>query len=245
MDAIEILGSLLGPKSSGSGLGTKILKDILAGGGARQRETPTSPPSTPPSATPRSPRGSGDLRPEEIERQARELEDLLQVAKNRSGTQTPRPRTTAPANEPTEARNPRPGRIPAGREPRDSHSSPTGIQQEQALILVRAMVNAAKSDGQISRNEQDQILQQLEPASADVLQFLREEFAKPLDVREFVWSVPLGMEQQVYTISLFAIDLDTRAESNYLRELAHGLRISPEMVNRIHHQVGAPLPRPG
>jgi uncharacterized membrane protein YebE (DUF533 family) len=101
------------------------------------------------------------------------------------------------------------------------------------MILVRAMVHAAKCDGEISQAEQQSILSRLENPSPDAIRFLREEFAKPLDVREFTWSVPVGMEQQVYTMSLIAIDVDSDREESYLRELAHGLRLSPEVCDQI------------
>jgi uncharacterized membrane protein YebE (DUF533 family) len=116
-------------------------------------------------------------------------------------------------------------------------------QNEQALILVRAMVNAAKADGEISQAEQQSILGRLNNPSPEAIQFLREEFKKPLDVREFAWSVPVGMEQQVYTMSLIAIDLDTSHEQSYLRELAHGLRIPPEVCEQIQERMGAGSPR--
>ena len=90
-------------------------------------------------------------------------------------------------------------------------------QDERALILVRAMVNAAKSDGQLSQAEQQSILEHVGNTSRETIQFLRDEFSRPLDVRKFAWSVPLGMEQQVYTISLIAIDLDECTEETTRR----------------------------
>ncbi|MCH5373076.1 MAG: tellurite resistance TerB family protein, partial [Planctomycetes bacterium] len=113
-------------------------------------------------------------------------------------------------------------------------------QNERALVLVRAMVNAAKSDGQISQAEQQSILEHIDSRSPETIQFLRSEFAKPLDVREFAWSVPKGMEQEVYTMSLIAIDLDTDREARYLTELAHGLRLSDDVRDKIHQRLGAP-----
>jgi uncharacterized membrane protein YebE (DUF533 family) len=111
------------------------------------------------------------------------------------------------------------------------------IRDVKALALVRAMVNAAKCDGQISQAEQQAILDHLADPSPDAIQFLRDEFSKPLDVREFAWSVPLGMEEQVYAISLIAIDLDTRRETEYLQELGHALRLSPESREAIKEQI--------
>ncbi len=76
--------------------------------------------------------------------------------------------------------------------------------------------------------------------SREAIQFLREEFSRPLDVHEFASSVPLGMEQQVYTMSLIAIDLDTGREAKYLLELARSLRIPDEVREQIHQRLGAP-----
>jgi uncharacterized membrane protein YebE (DUF533 family) len=124
--------------------------------------------------------------------------------------------------------------------PKQYDSRPTGAdsQNDQALVLVRAMINAAKCDGEISQEEQNKILSQFQDVSQDVIQYLRQEFAKQLDVRDFAWSVPIGMEQQVYMISLTSIDLDRQTEAGYLRELAHGLRLSPTACNQIHQRLG-------
>ncbi|MGK0271081.1 MAG: uncharacterized membrane protein YebE (DUF533 family) [Cocleimonas sp.] len=48
------------------------------------------------------------------------------------------------------------------------------------------------------------------------------------------------MEQQVYFMSLLAIDLDSNEEAHYLDELAKGLNISQDICNQIHEKVGAP-----
>ena len=108
------------------------------------------------------------------------------------------------------------------------------------MVLVRAMVNAAKSDGQIDQAEQQSILGRLSDRSPETIEFLRKEFARPLNVQEFARSVPLGMEEQVYMLSLITIDLDTAGEAKYLTALSDALRISPEVRNQIHAKVGAP-----
>ena len=102
------------------------------------------------------------------------------------------------------------------------------------------MVNASKSDGQVSQAEQEEILKRIDHVTQTEIDFLRTEFAKPLDVREFAWSVPLGMEEQVYALSVIAIDLDENKEAHYLGDLAHGLRLQPKRCNEIHRQYGAP-----
>ena len=102
------------------------------------------------------------------------------------------------------------------------------------------MINAAKADGSIDQKEQDGIVSRLEPLSPEETQFLRDEFRRPLNVHEFAHDVPRGMEQEVYSVSLMAIDLDTNPEAQYLRELAECLRIDPPLCNEIHTHYNAP-----
>lgn len=206
MDAIDILGSLLGHKSSKPGKGSDVLKDIF-GGGSRSR-----------------PSSSGPPKPADIARQSKELEDLLNVA---NGRQTQR---SAPSRSDAESQ-----RRSTSQDRQDNSG-----QNERALILVQAMINAAKSDGKIDPAEQETILKRLSDRSPSTIEFLRTEFAKPLNVREFCASIPIGMEQQVYTMSLIAIDLDTGQEAKYLMDLANGLRLDPDVREQIHQRLGAP-----
>jgi uncharacterized membrane protein YebE (DUF533 family) len=48
------------------------------------------------------------------------------------------------------------------------------------------------------------------------------------------------MEQQVYTMSLIAIDLDTGEEAKYLMELSESLRLPTAVREQIHQRLGAP-----
>lgn len=70
--------------------------------------------------------------------------------------------------------------------------------------------------------------------------FLKQEFDRSTSAHEFAMSVPVGMEQQVYTLSLIAIDLDTGDEAKYLMELADSLRLSKDVRQQIHERLGAP-----
>lgn len=117
---------------------------------------------------------------------------------------------------------------------------PSELENERMKLLVRAMVSAAKSDGQLDEAEQKSIFSQLGEVTQDEVDFLRAEFAKPLDVRSFAWDVPLGLEESVYGFSLMSIDLDRNKEATYLRELAHGLRLDPETCNAIHRKMNEP-----
>jgi uncharacterized membrane protein YebE (DUF533 family) len=121
---------------------------------------------------------------------------------------------------------------------------PVGVDQKeaatQAEILIRAMINAAKADGNIDREEQEKVIAKLGDITQAEADFVRSEFNAPLDVDAFINSVPRGMEEQVYAVSLTAIDLDTNKEAKYLQQLAKGFRIQAETANAIHEQLGAP-----
>jgi uncharacterized membrane protein YebE (DUF533 family) len=241
MDPMEILGSLLGQKAGGASPGAAILKEILLGGSKRQAPERQAPaPSG--GQRPSSSRGSSspswqEPASDDIEAQAKELSDLLNVANERSTRrntapqQPTQPQMRQPAPAPRQPANPQPQQGGWGQE--SSADDETARQNDQATVLIRAMVSAAKCDGQISQAEQQSILGQLKDASPAAVHFLRDELAKPFDVREFTWSVPIGMEQQVYALSLMTIDVDTDAEQRYLKDLARGLRLAPEVCDQI------------
>jgi Protein of unknown function (DUF533) len=231
VNAIEILGSLLGGKSGGSG-GADILSEIL--GGQRQQ-------------APQSPRGTGrEAQASDGAMDAKSLEEMLGV-----GQASPRSAPTpSPRQAPPPPSSPQKQTLPPDifgqrrQEPRVSLSVPkpaSPTQHDQAVLLLRAMINAAKVDGEITEDEQQNIIQQVGDTSPETIQFLRTEFARRFELGEFVASIPLGMEQHVYVISLMAIKLDSKVEADYLRQLAQGLRLSPDTCNQIHQQQQLPL----
>lgn len=113
--------------------------------------------------------------------------------------------------------------------------------EKQAEILLRAMLMAAKSDGEIDAAEREKLTQHLGDVSPEEAAFVKQEMSSPVDVQGLVASVPQGMEQQVYLMSLTAIDLDSQAEAQYLHQLAQGLGIDQQACNAIHQQYGVPV----
>ena len=103
------------------------------------------------------------------------------------------------------------------------------------------MISAAKSDGGVDKEEQEKIVGKLGDIDQEEAAFIRAEMQKPLDVAGLIKSVPRGMEQQFYVLSLMAINLDSKAEADYLDQLAKGLNISNEVSNQLHQELGAPL----
>lgn len=119
-------------------------------------------------------------------------------------------------------------------------AQPQPEQNAHAEILLRGMLNAAKSDGKFDSAEQQKVMDHLGDASDEELSFVRAEMSTPLDVDVYVHSVPRGLEQQVYVMSVLGIELDSQAEAQYLDKLARGLGINADQVNAIHQQLGVP-----
>ena len=102
---------------------------------------------------------------------------------------------------------------------------------QQAEIIIRAMINAAKSDGRIDDAEKKKIVEGLgADVSQDEIAFVQNEFNQPLDAAAFAASVPREMAGQVYALSLTSIELDSQNEAQYLGQLAQGLGIAPAMA---------------
>ena len=112
------------------------------------------------------------------------------------------------------------------------------LKDADAEILIRAMCNAAKADGQVDESEMHNILARLGDITREEKSFLESELSSPLDLAGFIPTVPEGMENEVYTMSLLAIDVDTGAEADYLKALAQGLNISEDTRGKIHEALG-------
>jgi uncharacterized membrane protein YebE (DUF533 family) len=115
--------------------------------------------------------------------------------------------------------------------------------ERTADLILRAMISAAKADGQIDGAEMQRIVGKLEEAGADqeARQFVLQELQKPLDLQGLIRTVR-GPEvaAQLYAASLLAIEVDTAAERDYLRQLANGLGLDDRIVQRLHQMMGAP-----
>jgi len=109
--------------------------------------------------------------------------------------------------------------------------------REEVYILLKAMVNAAKSDGEVDEDEQRKIMEYMGDMSKVEKIFVEHELKKSLDLKGFLKEIPKGMEQQVYYMSLFTIDLDNSAEREYLEMLSHKLNLTFSVVNNIHESL--------
>lgn len=123
----------------------------------------------------------------------------------------------------------------------NSIPEPNQAQEDQAKIFIRAMINAAKSDGQIDQAEQQKIVANLGDDVSDAeREFVLSEMKSPFDGQGFIDSIPQGAGPQVYMFSLLGIELDSREEAQYLDSLRQGVGMSESQANDIHAQLGVP-----
>lgn len=118
--------------------------------------------------------------------------------------------------------------------------APTPQQEVAAGLMLRAMIQAAKSDGNIDDSEREKLLGKLGDVSPQERDFVNAELAAEIDVKGLARQVPNGMEAQVYAMSIMGIDLDNQTEAQYLHDFATELGIDQPGVNHIHEQLGVP-----
>jgi uncharacterized membrane protein YebE (DUF533 family) len=113
--------------------------------------------------------------------------------------------------------------------------------QATAHLILRAMISAAKADGQIDSQEMNKIIGKLSEAGSDPAgqQFVVQEMSKPSDIQGLAADAKTPeLAVQVYAASLFAIEVDSPAEQFYLSSLAQALHLTPETVAKIHSALG-------
>lgn len=245
VDATQILGELLGGGKRGgsltSGSGARGLEDLLGvgsgqggdsgggvfGGGDQQ---------TGGGGTARGGQsqsgggifGGGDQQTQnrrQVPTGSGSLGDLLGKALKELTGQQPNARSSGPAS--------------GGNNPFDVPQAPQINQDQQSEVYIRAMIQAGLADGRLDDKEQQVILQKIGKVGRAESDFIRAEMAKGSDVNAFMQTVPRGIEEDVYALSLMAIQLDNRTEAQYLDALAKGLRITEAQSNAIHDRLGA------
>jgi uncharacterized membrane protein YebE (DUF533 family) len=119
----------------------------------------------------------------------------------------------------------------------------TGNAAEQrSLVLLRAMIAAAKADGHIDDAERENIhgaLVQL-GLDNDSRTLLEAELARPVDVLALASAADsTETAAEIYLASLFVIDVDAPEERRYLDHLAGALRLDPGLAGELEAQARA------
>ncbi len=116
------------------------------------------------------------------------------------------------------------------------------IAEENARIMIRAMIHAAKADGEIDAEERRKILDQLSESSDEEIAFVDAEFDRPLDVPALAQAAGASMREQIYSTSLLTIRVDSPAERAYLDQLASALGLDAATRARLHAAMGREAP---
>lgn len=138
---------------------------------------------------------------------------------------------------------------PGGAEPLPAVPQGTGFlpaagdtrgAEQLSQLIVRAMISAAKADGQIDTRESQMILQQVNDSQLDEEDkaFLFAEYSRPLDIEGLVAAVDSPEHAaEVYAASVLVAHPASPAEQIYLDTLARALQLEPGLVRELHSAV--------
>lgn len=110
------------------------------------------------------------------------------------------------------------------------------MRNDASLMVLSAMIAAAKSDGHIDAQEQEKIFAKLDEQelSAEEKAFLMDQFRRPLNLVELAASAKTPEQSaEIYTASVMAIQPDTASEVTYLNNLASALKLDPGLRTNI------------
>lgn len=122
------------------------------------------------------------------------------------------------------------------------HATPAADGGAFELVLVRAMVGAAKADGHIDADEQRRLFSEVERLGldAEAKAFVFDLLTKPVDLEGIAASVATPEQgAELYLASRLAINPDEPAERAYLDALAARLRLPAELRANLDQQVRA------
>lgn len=106
-----------------------------------------------------------------------------------------------------------------------------------SLLLARAMISAAKADGQIDTAESQAILEHINGLAlpADEKARLFEAYARPLDIEGLAGDVHSPQHAaEVYAASVLMLEPPSPSEQIYLDTLARELALDSALVAEIH-----------
>ena len=118
------------------------------------------------------------------------------------------------------------------------YTQPSPQQQNiDAEIIITAMIDAAKADGQVDPAELSRIMDTMKSSGIgqDGINYVIQKLQGPMETTKILSAVNGRPElaAQVYSASLMAIDVDTDAERQYLAKLADAMGLSPAVVRNI------------
>ncbi|WP_019014609.1 DUF533 domain-containing protein [Elioraea tepidiphila] len=239
MDATRLLGALLG--------------GVLTP--PRPRRTTAKRTTKPAAKRTATPAPLIDVRVGGSRRTASALAALARLAAEAlAQTSAPSPRAPAP---PAPAPRPTPPGVPvpypvAGRPspwgtakpaaPPAPPAEPVGAEEREALLIIRAMIAAARADGALDAEERAAIAGQLDQAGLDdeARELVLKEFASPASLDALAREIadPV-LAAQVYAACVIAVGQASDAERAWLGELARRTGLAAETVAAIERRLAA------
>ena len=134
---------------------------------------------------------------------------------------------------------PPPPGMPSGPPAAQSSRKAAGAVEKgsSGVLLIRAMIASACADGELDTAEKSRILKRLESVDLDEEEtaFIKTELDNPRAADDLIAEVTSpAIAQQVYAVSLMAVNVDTKAEKTYLRNLADQLNLSEADRAKVH-----------
>lgn len=128
------------------------------------------------------------------------------------------------------------GSGPAGAQPGPSEfgedeRAAEQFSEDKALLLIRAMITAAYSDGALSESERARIMREIEQSGADPedRRIMEREIANPRPLEELLGQVrDHETAEEFYLASRAAVDGETEQNRSYLATLRQRLGLSEE-----------------
>lgn len=112
--------------------------------------------------------------------------------------------------------------------------------EEHSHAVLRALIAAAKADGEIDAREQQMINGEISKHTDDqqLQQWFQAEVSKPLDANEVAQAANgnPAMAAEMYLVSVILVDDQQDAERSYLDELAAALQIDPDLQVHLEQQ---------
>ncbi|EPW8046270.1 tellurite resistance TerB family protein [Vibrio alginolyticus] len=111
---------------------------------------------------------------------------------------------------------------------------------KHSVLILKAMIGAAKADGHVDEEEMARIEQALADMGADehVRHLVQQELNKPLDPAEIANQATSPQQaSEIYLASLIVADEQNFMEKAYLQELAKQLQLSPEVTQQLEAQM--------
>jgi uncharacterized membrane protein YebE (DUF533 family) len=126
-----------------------------------------------------------------------------------------------------------PSQVSGDQDLRDGEAAADRISEDEALLMIRAMITAAYSDGALSQEERGRILQAIEEADATTAEraTMEREIANPKPLDQLLSEIDdEETAEEFYLASRAALDGDGEADRKYLLELRDRLGLSQEVA---------------